>query len=247
MCVGEMPTELMSKYDINFKQPQYVKYRYLDASKYQRSAINVQKKLLEEFDKIGLDASLKITIQDRMKAIEKMSSFEYYKNLTEGMFYNENGDALTDENKEGKWATCRIGKHFALPLRLFDGHESYQATNKDVDWSLMHLANQEPYKAAWKMVMEDKAPETEEEVTIYKSMKDKVAYFSNFKNEEEYVDYSTAYWNYAYVDENQGWVDLRSAPNEMEWITSFYSRFVVPLQENVKITIFECSIPEEYL
>ena len=73
-------------------------------------------------------------------------------------------------------------------------------------------------------------------------MQDKQLYFSKFKNKEHYFDYSTSYWNFAYVDEKHKWVDINSAKNDEEWINTFYERFVLPLQDDDLITIFECSV-----
>jgi outer membrane protein OmpA-like peptidoglycan-associated protein len=59
-------------------------------------------------------------------------------------------------------------------------------------------------------------------------MKDKVAYFSNFKSKENYVTYSTAYWNYAYADKD-GWCDVDDANDEEKWINDFFPRYIAVL------------------
>ena len=73
-------------------------------------------------------------------------------------------------------------------------------------------------------------------------MKDKTTYFSNFKNKEDYVNYSTRYWNYAFVDKD-GWIDVDTyGGDEKEWINTFYERFISKLNPNDLITIYECSV-----
>ena len=105
LVVGDNQQELLSEYSISKKVPQYVKYTYLDASKYQERAIKVLQKLLDDSDKIGIPKDTRDVLYERMKTLEKMSSFEYYKELTDGMYYDENGNAMSSENPNGKWST----------------------------------------------------------------------------------------------------------------------------------------------
>ena len=242
MVVGDDPSNIIGKYDINKKEEPYIKYKYLEAEKYKNSAIKVLEKILESYDKIGIPFTSKDVLEKRLKALKNMSTFEYYQDLTEGLYYDDEGNALTTENKNGHWISCTIGKNFAIPLKLKDGREVYSAKKKDVDWSVMHKHNRNIYLTAWEMVMENKAPNTDEERMIYKAMKNKQAYFSKFKDKEAYADYSTSYWNYAYVDEKNGWIDIDDSNDENEWINNFYHRFVTNLKDDDLITIFECSI-----
>jgi hypothetical protein len=105
----------------------------------------------------------------------------------------------------------------------------------------MHLANQEVYRAAWEIVVEGREPQDENEKKIYESMKDKDVYFSKFPDKESYVNYSTAYWNFAYVDAESGWIDINET-DEYNWINNFYQRFVSRLRPDDTISIYECTI-----
>lgn len=111
----------------------------------------------------------------------------------------------------------------------------------DIDWDAM----KEPtalYEAAWEMVIDGREPQNAEEERVYESMKDKLTYFSNFKDKEDYVTYSTSYWNYAFVDKN-GWIDVdKYGGDEKEWINTFHERFLTNIDPNELITIYECSI-----
>lgn len=242
MVVGENPSAIMEKFNMNKEVEPYVKYKYLDADKYKKSAIKVLENILNDYDKVGIPIMSKELMEERLKALKTLSTFEYYKELTDGLYYDENGDALSTENKEGKWVTCRIGRNFAIPLKLKNGEETYSALNKDIDWDAMHKVNQETYAAAWEMVMEGREPVTDEEKTIYEAMKDKDMYFSKFKNKEAYVNYSTSYWNYAFVDSQQGWIDIDDVKDENEWINTFFDRFIKNLKDDDLVTIFECSV-----
>lgn len=241
MVVGDNHKELMDKYSLDLEVDSYVKYEYLKADKYLTNAIKSLEGVLANADKIGIEPNTAEILSLRLKALNKMTPFEYYRGLTEGMYYDENGNALSTENLDGHWKTARIGRNFAVPLKLKDGSESYSARMDDIDW----LAMNEPtalYEAAWETVIDGRKPNNDQEERVYESMKDKLTYFSNFKNKEEYVNYSTRYWNYAFVDKN-GWVDVDSyGGDEKEWINTFFERFISKLNPNDLVTIYECSV-----
>ena len=239
MVVGDNHKELMDKYSFDLEVEPYIRYEYLKADKYQNNSIKALDNLLNNADKAGLEPQLKEGLERRIKALKKMTPFEYYRELTDGMYYDENGNALTTENPNGHWVTARIGKNFSLPLKLKDGTETYSAKADDIDWWAMN----EPtamYEAAWEMVMEGREPTNAAEERVYESMKDKTAYFSNFKDKDDYVTYSTSHWNYAFVDKN-GWVDM-SDEDERKWITNFFERFIKDIDPNETVTIYECTI-----
>ncbi len=241
MVVGNNPQNIIEKYSRSFKTEPYVKYKYLDAKKYQDAAIKSIKAILDNADTCGLTPNVKEALQHRIKALSSLTPFEYYRELTDGMYYDDNGNALSEENPNAKYVTCRIGRNFCLPLKLKNGSESYSAHVEDVDWNQMHKTNQEIYMAAWEMVMEGRKPQTDEEKAIYTSMKDKTAYFGKFDSKDDYVSYSTSYWNYAYADD-KGWIDVDDNGDEKKWIDEFYERFISQLKPNDLITIYECSI-----
>ena len=245
MVVGDDPSAIMKEYDMSLKVEGYVKYKYLDAEKYKNTAIKVLSKLLDEYDKVGIKENMRESLKNRLTVLKKMSAFEYYRDLTDGLYYDEDGNAVSTENPNGKWKTAKIGRNFSLPLVLKGGGTSYQAKASDVDWESMHLANKPIYEAAWEVVVEKREPSTDEEKAIYANMKDRTAYFAKFPSKDEYVMYSTAYWNYAYVDKD-GWKDINTECNgdEHEWISSFYDRFVKTLNPNDKVSIYECSIED---
>lgn len=240
MVVGNNPQEIVKKYSSTFKVQPYVKYKYLDAKKYQSTAIKALTSIIDNADKIGLTPQVKESLSNRLKNLTVLSPFDYYRELTDGMYYDENGNALSEENPDTKYNTCRIGRNFCTPLKLKDGSESYSALAKDIDWEAMNAIDKENYEMAWELVVDKREPTTEKEKTIYDAMNDKAAYFANFKTKEEYVMYNTVYWNYAYADEN-GWIDIDDVGDEKKWVTEFYDRFIRNLNPNDLVSLFECS------
>jgi hypothetical protein len=239
MVVGDNHKELMEKYSLDLEVDSYVRYEYLKADKYQNNSIKALDNLLSHGDEIGLEPQVKESLERRIKTLKGMTPFEYYRELTDGMYYDENGNALSTENPNGHWKTARIGKNFSLPLKLKDGSESYSARCGDIDWDAMNEPT-ELYEAAWEMVVEGREPTNEQEERVYESMKDKLTYFSNFKSKEDYVTYSTSYWNYAFVNKD-GWVDMVNE-DERKWINNFHDRFIATIDPNDLVTIYECSV-----
>ena len=116
MVVGENHKELMEKYSINLEVTPYIKYEYLKADKYLDTSIKALNNILKNSDKIQLEPNIKENLDIRIKTLKKMTPFEYYRQLTNGMYYDENGNALSSVNPEGHWATARVGRNFSLPL-----------------------------------------------------------------------------------------------------------------------------------
>ena len=243
MVVGDDPKAIMEEYSIDRKVEPYVKYKFLQAEKYKNTAIKVCEKLLEDSSLAMINPTIKSTLDENVKRLKSLPTFEYYQQLTEGMYYDENGNALSDKNPNGKWKTSHIGRNFSLPLITHDGKEVYSARAKDVAWEKMHLVNQDIYKAAWEIVVEGRDPETPEEKKIKESMGNKQAYFSKFHDKDHYVKYSTAYWNFAYVDD-KNWFDM-SEINEMAWVEHFYDRFVTQLKPDDLVSIYECTTNDD--
>lgn len=242
MVIGDDPDKIMGQYNINLKVSPYVMYRYKDAAKMQKNTLKVIDEILKNPSNFGLNDFQIDYFKERKKNITNMSSFEYYQMVTNGLYYDENGDALSEVNPKGKWATYQIGKNFSLPLKLKNGKEAYQAINKDVDWNAMHMQNIDSYKIVWELVHDERKPQTDDEKHIYEVMKDKVNYFSNFTSKGEYAIYNCAYWNYAYVDETNGWHDMDSdGIKDIDWIKNFFDKYVKNIKPDDKITICECT------
>ena len=241
LVIGDNQDELMEKYSKKKKVAPYVKYKYLEAEKYLKKMKAALSQIAEDPKKCMLSESQAEMIKERITALSKMTPFEYYRSLTEGMYYDSDGNALCDDNPNGKWTTCNVGKNFSIPFTLTSGQEAYEAKKGDVDWDKMHLANTGPYYRAWEMVVDGDDPDNEDEEQIYNAMKDKQNYFSNFQDKDEYVAYSTSFWAYAIVDDD-GWKDADSecGGDMMKWVSTFYDNYIEKMDENVTLTIYEC-------
>lgn len=241
IVVGKNPQQLMEKYEIGKKVESYIKYRYNDAEKLKNNNISILSNICQNYKDFNLTKYQFDILTEKIKALKNMSPFEYYQTISYGCIYDENGDAWCDENPNGKWNAYQTGNHFSIPLITKDGKETMSALNKDIDWSKMHMANSQLYSLVWEMVKEGKEPSNDQEKQIYENMIDKDAYFSNFKDKNDYIIRNSAYWNYAYLDSN-GWIDIDDGKgSDIEWINNFYSRFIEKIKPNDLVTIFEFS------
>lgn len=246
MVVGDNPAALMEKYSKSLKVKPYIKYRYLDAEKMKNSSSKMLTEIIKNPEKFTLSKFQIDYFKERLKAINSMTPFEYYSTITQGMYYNEDGDALTDANPNGKWDKYNIGKNFSYPLKLKDGKEVYQSKAKDIDWDSMHMNHEyvKLFETIWALVIDDDEPSTPEEEKLKANWSTKRNYLSNFKTVDDFVSHNCAYWNYAFLDEN-GWHDVDGEENESKWISNFFSRFIEPLKDNDLVTIYEYCISEE--
>lgn len=242
MVVGENPTTIMGKYNKNTSVGYWVKYKYSDKEKMYGNRIKLLMDMIENPTKFNISNPSSIEyFKQSLEETKRLTPFEYYQKLVVGYKIDENGDALSDENPNGKWTHCGIGKNFSLPLKLKNGSVSYSSVAKNVDWDSMHMENIEQFENTWELIVDKKPPTTQIDDIILTNMKDKLNYFSAFKDKEEYVIHNCAYWNYAYVDENN-WVSLDDdKEGAYDWISTFFDKFVVPLKESDKlVSIFEC-------
>ena len=241
LVIGDNHKEIMDEYSPDKKVEQYVKYKYLDAKKYLTTIKKAMSALCDDSRKSGFGKEQIDIIKGRLASLDKMSPFEYYQMLTEGMYYDDNGNALSDENPNVKYSSCHVGREFSVPFKMLSGEELYSAKKGDIDWSKMHLSNQRVYERAWELAVDDDEPNDSGEEQVKKIMSEKKNYFANFSSKEDYVTYSTAYWAYAIVDEN-GWKDVDSEcnGNMQKWISSFYEKYVKDIPDDKTLTIYEC-------
>lgn len=239
IVAGDNPEVLMSPYNKNIETETRVVYKYKDASALRDHYIAVYQAIVDS-DKIP-EGAFKEDAKDKLAIIKAQTAQEFYLDLTEDYAHDEKtGDAVTNENPNGKWYSYRLGKLFSVPFILNDGTETFQAKKGDINWELMHLHGGEIYRRAWEMVMEDSKPQNDYEKQIYDNMKARTAYFEKFGTKENYVLGNTAFWGYAYVSKN-GWLELEDDMDQFEWVGNFYERFIDPLPDDTLLTIYECN------
>ena len=237
IVIGENPDEIMKKYDLSLKVEPYVVYKLSDIKQYKENTLRAYRYLSTMET---MPETIRNEYSERVKEIESMSDIDFYTELTSDFDIDEEtGDAMCNINPNGRYNICRLGKNLAMPLIDKNDQEVFQARKKDIKWEKVHLANQEVYKTAWEMVMENREPVTEEEKTVYENMKNRTEYFSFYGDKENYIVSSTAFWGYAFVTKDE-WVELTDNISQVKWVTEFYDRFIKNLPDNTLISVYEC-------
>ena len=235
IVAGINPDDVMLKYDSNKLVSPYIKYNKSNSEALKTYHIMYCDAMLNH-STISEDEKA-FLLKDKQEAL-KMTAEEFFDEYTSEYDHDKDGNALSSENPNGKYSYCCKGKNFSEPFKLKNGNEAFQALKKDIQWDLMHLANQEAYKRAWEMVVDGSTPVNESEQYIFDNMRNRQAYFSNFKSKEEYVIYSTAFWASAFVTDEE-WIGIEPETDSYEWISNFYDRFIKPLPGNTLLTVFE--------
>lgn len=243
MVVGDNPQELMAKYDRSLKVKPYIKFKYLEAEKLRKNAVKVFSELIHNHEKLSLNKVQVDYFNDKLKAISSMSSFEYYKTITEGLYYDENGNALSEENPDGKWDKYNLGKNFSYPLVTKNGKEVYSALGKDINWDVLHMDDGRVrlFTRIWELAVEGDEPNDSDEAKLKTEWEGRKTYFDKFKDIDEYIAHNCSYWNYAFLDKD-GWHDVDDAKNDIEWVSEFYDKYVSKIKDNDTVTIYEYSV-----
>jgi len=238
IVAGNNPEELMKPYDSKTLVDNYIVYKYEDAKKIKENALKFYEELFSKINNNISDTD-KEYYKEEYEDLKNMSDEDAYYFLTYEYEYDEKGNAISNKNPNGKYSFYQKGKLFSVPFITLDGKEVFQARKGEIDWDKMHLNGTEVYDIAWELVMNGRKPRTDYEKQIYENMKERTAYFSSFGNKDNYVLHSTAFWAYAFVD-NNGWYELENNVNQFKWVSEFYDKFIEPLSDDTLLTIYEC-------
>lgn len=236
IVIGENPEEIISKYDNNATVEKHVLFELSRAKEYYDFHIKTLESALKEDFLSDIERQL---IEEDIEYYKSIDEFDFYLELTEDYDVEEvTGNVYTTKNNiNGKFDGYNLGKNFSLPLVLKNGDEQFSAYKEDVDWDKIHGNNKQTYISVWETVVEGRKPQNEDEEKVYNNMKNRTGYLDIFGSKENYVASNTAFWGYAYVDEN-GWYEVDG--DQFEWARNFYDRFIKPLPPTAKISVYEC-------
>lgn len=238
IIAGNNPEELIKKYDNKLPVEKYCVVKFADAEKIYNQQLNYLNELLKVIPKDDPKYGM---VEEEISYFRDMDYLEYYSDITDGLEIDkETGDAYSMKNPNGKFDNAQIGGRFALPFITKDGKETYTAKKDDVAWDKVHMTNAEAYEVAWDCVMGNRKPVTDDEKTIYENMKNRKVYFEHYKTRENYISSNTAFWGFAFLSEETGWVELEPNVDQYKWVNKFYERFIVPLDNNEILSIYEC-------
>ena len=238
IVAGEQPDRMIKPYNRATEVERHVVYKFSDREK----LFNMKKKIVNGLiDQMDKDDVMRGTFVEEKEYLDSIDAVDYFEDISYGYEIDEEtGDAYSTLNEKGTFDDAKIGGVFALPFKTKNGKEVYQARKKDIAWDQIHHCNREVYESAWDCVMEGKKPSNEQEEQIYNNMKNRTAYFENFETRENYVEYSTAFWGFAFLSEETGWQEITDSKDSFSWVNGFMDRFIKPLNEDTLLTIYEC-------
>lgn len=263
LVIGENHEAIAQKYSLDTKVTPYIKSKLGDADKLYKSRLRIVEmctdKSREEYESATTEEEKNVKQKQldvwntTLSNFRKLDSFAYYQAITKGCWYDDNGDAWTDENPNAhyKYQKCydyRIKADqedeapFSNPFILKNGTKAYIAKVKDIDWDKVHMANTDLYHSAWEVCVEDKEPENEDERLIKNNFSNRKEYFSNFKDADEYVAHSCAFWTYGVATANEYLSGDDDKEDTIKWTTGFFNRFIKKLDGETVLSIYEIKL-----
>lgn len=250
LVIGDNHEEIIKKYSLDTIVEPYVRYKRNDAAKLQKQHLKFLESIL---------TNPNFTMTERQKEMYKnlyldfkeMDEFDYYLHITEGCKYDETtGDALSTENSNAHYRGEKCYQKrlietngqeeapFSNPFKMKDGSKSYVAKYNDIDWNLNHMYGTEIYKRAWEMCVDDDEPKTEQEEQIKDNMSNRLDYFMNFNDVDEYVRHSCSFWCYGIATEDK-YEEVTFKVSDKEWVAQFYDKYIKTIKGNPTLAIYE--------
>lgn len=214
----------LSKYDKNITVSPYVAYKFSERSKIREVALQTYNELYKKFtSNKDFNPTLSSLFLMKLQDIEEMSDEEYFEEITKDMKYNENGDAITEENPNGKFSEllepCLLT---AVPLK-----DSYfKCKVSELYPYKVNIFEQKKCEERWDDIMSGEyAPMIKESL------------ISRYGNKETYVKVmmEPMFYN-AFVSESTGWLE-QSDEDQIQWVINFRERFIKNLPEDTILKV----------
>ena len=239
IAAGENPDELMKRYESG-NEKTVVIYKE-DAEKLRRQHIEMAK----AYKEVDLNEFERLQIEDIIETLEEQTLEEFWNDFIaeqDVIDEDENGNITVLDDSSIKFSSYNIGKNLSAPFILKNGELSFQDKKGNVDWDRIHLFESERlyYERVWEIVMDGEEPKNDDEMKIKRTMGNRKDYFSFFGDKYTYAAHCSAFWGYAFLSEETGWVELNPERHQIEWVLSYYEDFIKPLPENTLLTIYEC-------
>lgn len=253
---GENPDDIAHLYSDDITVEPYVFLTKEGAKKKRKLHLALLESLLSSSKDLNLSERQYESYKDLYWSIKDMSDEDYLLSITYGCTYDDEGNAISTDNPNAhyKYPKCYQYKldnnqgeaEFSNPFHLKDGTVAYRAKLNDIDWEREH-ENKEArqlYEAAWELCVEDREPENEKEEKIKFRMSNRLEYFSQFKNKEEYVKHSTSFFMYG-IASSKEYHEINYQISDIEWVATFYDKYIKTLKGNPTLSIYEIRLLED--
>lgn len=239
VVAGDDQDERVSAFSNTLEVAPYVVYRRDEAEKLRKSRLSALNEMVKNPSAFGVDEDyIKEEISDALDG----DSDEFFDYFTCTYEHDDDGNAISRKNPDGKFIAISRGGSFSQPFLLKDGTTSYSAKKSEIDWDKIHMNPEfvNLYERTWEMCVEGLTPVSDVDKQVYENMKNKQEYFDNFKDKEEYVTSCSSFWAFAFLNLADIWLDADDCPvSQFEWMGTYYERFIKSLPDDTILTIFE--------
>lgn len=243
----EDPDVIASKYSADTPVEPYI-YMRRDEAAHKKAEFEELLKSIIKSNELPLTEKSREYYKDLLYTVKDMSEEDYFLERTDGCEYDKDGNALSTMNPEAHYRYPRCFQfrldstgeeaEFSNPFHLKDMTVAYQAHVSEIDWERENGYNKRLYENAWDICVNGKEPFTDEEKTIKEKMGNRTEYFAQFKNKEQYVKHSTAFFTYGVATQN--WYrEVDHTISDMDWVSGFYDRFIKNLEGDPLLSIYE--------
>lgn len=239
IVAGENQDQRVFEFSRLREVPPYIVYRVEDTEKLRKIKIKEWEEIARNPKAFGVP---KEYAEDQIRELIMEDGDDFFADLTAGYETDEDGNAISRMNPEGKFLSASRGGSFAQPFLLKDGTTAYEAKKSDIAWEEIHMNKEfiNLYERTWEMCVEGLEPVSDVDKQVYENMRGKMDYFEKFKNKEEYVTSCSSFWAFAFLNDVDIWLDADDCPvSQFDWMSTYYDRFIKSLPDDTILTIFE--------
>lgn len=244
---NENPDEIAAKYAAETKVAKHVFLTKKDCILQKQQLETLLLNMLQNKN-LQLTSHEQEQFKDRYWQLKNMSVDDYFLERTINCESIDDEQAYTTKNDSGyylypkcyqfKLDTNGEEADFSTPFKLKDGSKAYRAYYNDIDWSLMHNHGTSLYQAAWELCVEDREPLSEQEEDIKNRLSNRLTYFLQFKDKDEYVTHNTSFFTHG-VATNEWYKEVNYAISDIDWVASYFDTYIKPIKNNPLLSIYE--------
>lgn len=243
LVAGDNPEEVLKKYSSTTKVERYLKFKRDDAPKLLERHIRSIREILDNDEIVSnISDNVKEYLKELYLSLTDTDEFDYYLDITKGCYYDEEtGDAYSTENPNAKYAFYKLGNiHLGEPFILNNGDESFIAKIKDINWDELHMNKTKAAlcKRVWQLIVEEDAPNDENEEKMVNNWNERKQYFLNFNTCDEYIKHTCSFWHYAFATDDK-YEQIDYTISDKDWVANYYDKFIKNLNPETQLTICE--------
>lgn len=249
LVIGDVSLETLNqKFNINTKVEPYIKYKFEDREMLWKNRKDIFQGLINTNDE-SIPENVKTQMKDFISEIENSEdpAFYHFNSLIKRgniCKIDENGNALTDENPNGKFISLSDvpDERFALFFLLKNGTQSYDCVKSDVDWEKLDKNPQDVnyYSVMWDLVKGDREPQNDIERRGLNNLMMVPKALDQFTDSEQYSKFSSSFAANSVTD-GEMWEES-DFKHRFNWTIEFCDKYIKKLPEDTRLRILTYDI-----